>query len=68
VQVRFNEDEKWLAMERGSVTVAFSIAKNPVALQVRPNSTIALASANDIQLNDNTLTLPPDSVAILKTE
>jgi maltooligosyltrehalose trehalohydrolase len=68
VQVRFNEDEKWLVMERGSVTVAFSIAKNPVALQVRPNSTIALASANDIQLNNNSLTLPPDSLAILKTE
>jgi maltooligosyltrehalose trehalohydrolase len=68
VHVRFSEEEKWLIMERGSVTVAFSLAQNPVQLNLRPGSTIALASAPDIQLNNSTLTLPPDSVAVSKNE
>ena len=55
-------------MERGSVTLAVSIAKNPVALQVRAGSSIALASSPGMQLSNNSLTLPPDSVAILNRE
>jgi maltooligosyltrehalose trehalohydrolase len=66
--VRFSESEQWLAMERGSVIVAFSLAPNPIQLEVHPNSTIALASTPDVQLNNNALTLPPDSVAVLKTD
>jgi len=50
------------------VAVVFSLAPNPIQLEVRPNSTIALASSPDIHLNNNTLTLPPDSVAILKMD
>jgi maltooligosyltrehalose trehalohydrolase len=63
--VRFSESEQWLVMERGSVTVAFSLAPNPIQLEVQPNSTIALASTPDVHLNNNSLTLPPDSVVIL---
>jgi len=68
VHVRFSEEVKWLVMERGSVTLAVSIAKNPVALQVRAGSSIALASSPGMQLSNNSLTLPPDSVAILNRE
>jgi maltooligosyltrehalose trehalohydrolase len=65
IRVRFSEEEKWLVMERGSATVAFSLAPHPVALRVRSGSAIALASTPDIQLTDDSLTLPPDSVAVL---
>jgi len=68
VHVRFSEEAKWLVMERGSVTVAVSIAKNPVTLQVRAGSSIALASSPGMQRSNNSLTLPPDSVAILNRE
>ncbi|MGD0367537.1 MAG: malto-oligosyltrehalose trehalohydrolase [Acidobacteriaceae bacterium] len=68
VRVRCSEDEQWLVMERGSVTVAFSLALQPIHLEVRPGSTIALASTPDIQLNNNALTLPPDAVAVLTSE
>jgi maltooligosyltrehalose trehalohydrolase len=68
VRVRCSEDEQWLVMERGSVTVAFSLALKPIHLEVRPGSTIALASTPDIQLNNNALTLPPDAVAVLTSE
>jgi maltooligosyltrehalose trehalohydrolase len=68
VRVRCSEDEQWLVMERGSVTVAFSLGPQPIHLEVRPGSTIALASTPDIQLNNNALTLPPDAVAVLTSE
>ena len=66
--VRYSDAEQWLLMERGAVTVAFSLAAQPIQLEVRPGSTLALASSPDIQLNSNSLTLPPDSVAVLTSE
>ena len=65
VEVRFSEEEKWLVMERGAVTVAFSLASEPRQLHVRGGSTIALASSTEAQISDGLLTLPPDSVAVL---
>ena len=50
------------------LTVAFSLAAQPIRLEVRPGSTLALASSPDIQVNSNSLTLPPDSVAVLTSE
>jgi len=68
VQIRFSEQEPWLVMERGTVTVAFSLALNLIQIEVRSNSTIALASSPVIQLDKGILTLPPDSITILKTD
>jgi maltooligosyltrehalose trehalohydrolase len=68
VSVRYSDSGQWLVMERGSVTVAFSLAPQPIQLEIRPGSTIALASSPDIQLNNNALTLPPDAVAFLTSE
>ena len=68
IQVRYSDAEQWLVMERGAVTVAFSLAAQPIRLEVRPGSTLALASSPDIQVNSNSLTLPPDSVAVLTSE
>ncbi len=66
--VRYSDSEQWLLMERGAVTVAFSLAPQPIQLEVQPGSTIALASSPEIQLNANALTLPPDTVAVLTSE
>ncbi len=68
VHLHFSETEQWLVMERGAVTVAFSLARNPVQLEVRPGSMIALASSPEVRLDANSLTLPPDSVAVLVPE
>jgi maltooligosyltrehalose trehalohydrolase len=65
VHVCFSEEEEWLAMERGAATVALSLAPNPIQIEIRPGSRIALASSPDVRLNANNLTLPPDSVAVL---
>ncbi|HEV2279863.1 MAG TPA: malto-oligosyltrehalose trehalohydrolase [Acidobacteriaceae bacterium] len=65
VQVRCSEAGQWLAMERGSITVAFSLAAEPVEVAVRSGSRIVLQSEQGIGLHDGNVKLPPDSVAIL---
>jgi len=67
VHVQFSEQEQWLLMERGAISIAFSIAPHPVTLDVRASSTVALASA-EMQMNGSSLTLAPDSVVILRIE
>jgi len=65
VQVRSSETEHWLAMERGSITVVFSVADQPVTLEIRPAAALRLASGADVTLRKGQLTLPPDTVAVL---
>ncbi len=67
VQARFSEGEHWMVMERGPWTVAFSLAQQPVTLEVRRESEIALGSSAEIVLRGSQLTLPPDSVGILRS-
>ena len=68
VHVRCSEEGQWLVMARGSITVAFSLAAEPVLIDVPPGSQILLASAAEVQLADRSLTLPPDSVALLQAQ
>ena len=68
VHVRCSEEGQWLVMARGSITVAFSLAAEPVPIEVPPGSQILLASAAEVQLADRSLTLPPDSVALLQAQ
>jgi maltooligosyltrehalose trehalohydrolase len=65
VNIRFSEEDRWFAMERSRCTVAFSLAEQPVEIEVRPSSHVALASSSSISVNGTRLTLPPDSVAVL---
>ncbi|MGC2639070.1 MAG: malto-oligosyltrehalose trehalohydrolase [Acidobacteriaceae bacterium] len=67
VRVRCNEEQQWLVMERGRMTVAFSLAQEPVEVAVRAGSRIALQSESGVAVQNGTVTLPPDSVAILVT-
>ena len=65
VQVRFSEAGQWLVMERGAVTVAFSIAKAPVEIGVRAGSVVRLASEAGVAVRGGKLQLLPDSAAVL---
>ena len=67
VRVRYSEEQKWLLMERGPITVAFSLAEKPVQVEVRPGSKMVLASPEEIRITNRGLVLPPDSVAVLTT-
>ena len=65
VQVRCSEAGQWLAMERGSITVAFSLAAQPVEVAVRSGARVVLQSEQGIGLHGGNVTLLPDSVAIM---
>jgi maltooligosyltrehalose trehalohydrolase len=65
VQVRFSDPERWLMMERGMVTVAFSLAEKRVELEVPAGSALKLASSESVRLREGKLKLPPDTVAVV---
>ncbi len=69
VEVRFEEEEKWLTMRRGRILVAANFAEKAVALPVERGAEILLKSAEGIGLGivrgEKELRLLPDSVAIL---
>lgn len=67
VRVRFDEEKKWFAVERGAVSIVCNLASQP---QVVPISTgtqnILLASEAQIEIQTGVVSLPPEAVAILK--
>ena len=67
VGVSFDENEKWLVVKRGSVVIACNLNRltQRVPMRVEPGSRLLLASENKVQLSQDALELPADSVAIL---
>jgi maltooligosyltrehalose trehalohydrolase len=67
VKVRWSEREQWFAMERGRVTVAFSLAPRPVVVDVPPGAEVRLGSGCSAG-DAGTVTLEPDGVAVIVVE
>ena len=64
VGVEFDEDERWLTITRGRVTVAFNLGDFEARIAADPCH-IELASSDAVRFENDELILPPDSVAIL---
>ncbi len=65
VQVKFDEEKRWLTMRRGHVLVALNLGDAAVTLPNRDKLPLELASNPAIKVTDSEIALPPDSVAIL---
>jgi maltooligosyltrehalose trehalohydrolase len=67
VHVKFDEAAKWFVVERGPVVVACNLNQvtQRVPAAVAPGSRILLTSEDRVQLSQDAVELPPDSVAIL---
>lgn len=67
VHVKFNEAAKWFVVERGPVVVACNLSQvtQRVPAAVAPGSRLLLTSEDRVQLSQDAVELPPDSVAIL---
>jgi maltooligosyltrehalose trehalohydrolase len=67
VSVLFNETERWLTMVRGPVLVACNFADAPrtISCAAAKNKKMVLSSADDIIVEDTTLMLSAQAVAIL---
>jgi maltooligosyltrehalose trehalohydrolase len=66
-RVSYNQQAMWLSMDRGSIAVLCNLAESEQSLPLPSSSELVLASSNDIRIEDAKITLPPDTVAILRT-
>lgn len=68
VNVRFDEDEKWLTLRRGSIIGAFNMSGHERAVELDSDTecTILLASDETIRQDGSTLVLPRESVAVCR--
>jgi maltooligosyltrehalose trehalohydrolase len=65
-RVTFDEDARWLVVERGAVAVAANLGSSPQAVPVRaPRRRVLLASDGAARVEGDRVRLAPDSVAIL---
>ncbi len=66
VEVTFNEEKKWLTMRRGSVFVAVNLDSETAQLPIPQRVRLVIGSESKITCAQDSITLPPDSVAILE--
>jgi maltooligosyltrehalose trehalohydrolase len=63
IEVDFDEAERWLVVRRPSTVVAVNLALQPRRLEMQATS--ALLASADVELGASSVTLQPESVAIL---
>jgi hypothetical protein len=54
-------------MDRGSIAVLCNLAESEQSLPLSSSSELVLASSNEVRIEDAKITLPSDTVAILRT-
>ncbi len=67
IKVAFDEDQRWLAIDRGRVRVLWNLGDHAVDLPNPGQLTIALASHEEIKAAGDKINLPPDSLVILSS-
>jgi maltooligosyltrehalose trehalohydrolase len=66
-RVSFDETTKWFVVKRDAVVIACNLShrKERVPVEIEPGSALLLASDDKVQLVEDTVELPPDSLAVL---
>jgi maltooligosyltrehalose trehalohydrolase len=68
VQTRFDEKDRWLVVERGSITIVCNFSERSQRIALRAGEHIILAaSEQSIHMVNGFGNFPPESVVILKT-
>jgi maltooligosyltrehalose trehalohydrolase len=68
VRVHFDEKERWLILERGSISVVCNFAERPQRISIANGTPkILLASEENIQIAKSEADMPPESVVILRS-
>jgi maltooligosyltrehalose trehalohydrolase len=65
VQVRFDEHDQWLVLERGDLRVACNLGQTAVEVEVGHSGQVLLASDGSVCLDGPNVQLGPDSVAVV---
>ncbi|TCK71744.1 malto-oligosyltrehalose trehalohydrolase [Acidipila rosea] len=66
VHVRFNEEQQWIAMQRGRLLVIANLGKGSYTPAIDPGAALLLASSPEVQFQNGELTLPKDTIAMLE--
>ena len=66
-RVRFDDEQKWLRMERGPVILCCNIGATAQAFAVPNESKVLLASQASIAVESGSLNLPQESIAVLQS-
>jgi maltooligosyltrehalose trehalohydrolase len=67
-QVRWNEECRWLAMDRGGVQVLANLGGQDTRFDVPEGFSLALASRDGVGGDGATISLPPKTLAVLSCE
>ena len=69
VRTRYDEQNKWFVIERGPVSMAFNLSDRLQHLPLQPGIYhLLIASDPAVEVVGGTLSMPPDSVVILKSD
>jgi maltooligosyltrehalose trehalohydrolase len=69
IKVTFDEDNRWLRMDRNLVSVFANLGSGPCLFKVGAEYELLLASVGEYtHVEDGHLTLPPDGFAIVSAE
>jgi maltooligosyltrehalose trehalohydrolase len=68
VSVAFDEEKRWLLMDRGNVRVVFNLGGETAGFDVPEGMRIALGSRSDLRIQEGRMSLPMDTLAVLSRE
>jgi maltooligosyltrehalose trehalohydrolase len=68
VKAQFDENKRWMVMERGSVTVICNLGSGAVELENTEKLSMVLASRTGVEVRGSKVVLPSDSLVILSGE
>ena len=68
VKVQFNEDKRWMVVDRGSVKVMFNLGAVAVELENPGRLPLVLASGGDVIAMEERVILPPDRLVVFSSE
>lgn len=68
LRVTFDEERRWLAMDRGGVRVNLNLGSERVAFDIPRGFRLVLASSRDVAVRQDTIVLGSNTLAVLSSE
>jgi maltooligosyltrehalose trehalohydrolase len=68
IKVRFDEQKRWLVMDRGSVQVLVNLGQQDASFELPAGFCVALVSRNGVDGEAGKILLPPTTLAVLSSE
>ncbi len=66
-RVEYSEDYRWIVLHRSTIQVVANLGSSVLEREMHGDAQLLLASDASVELEQGTLKLPPDSLAILKS-